>query len=67
MPRRNFIVAARHDVGIQADAYRVRSPEAVTELLQYRNIIEVDVHAEVLCLDHFIEINAIGLTKYPVA
>ncbi len=50
MPGGNFVVAACHNVRVEADAYRVAIAIPGAKLLQYRDVVYVDIHAQTLWL-----------------
>src|SRR5690606_15977305 len=64
MPGRYLIIAAGHDVWVDADAYRVTAAKTVAKLLQDRNIVNVDANAQFNTLKNLFYIHAIGGEQY---
>nr|GFC59798.1 hypothetical protein [Tanacetum cinerariifolium] len=60
VPRRDFVVAARLDVRVQAHAHRVRAAKRGPEALEQRQVIDVEVDAQLLGLHQLAERHAVG-------
>ena len=66
MTGRDFEIAAGHDIGTQADSYRVGMSECLTEFLQVGQAVDIDENAKIAWLPDFFEIDAVGGIEDPV-
>nr|GFD59559.1 hypothetical protein [Tanacetum cinerariifolium] len=60
VPGRDFVVAARLNVRVQAHAHRVRAAKRGPKALQQREVVDVEVHAQFLGLHQLAEGHAVG-------
>jgi hypothetical protein len=63
---RDLEIAACHDIGAQADAYRIAVTVMLTELFQVGQAVDVDDDAQIPGLDDLFKSNPIGSIEDPV-